>query len=72
MLNSHGFHCDKCGKTADCSSYDPFSMRIRKMKAAGWRIIQVNGVWRHFCSSCPQPRPQKTVTPAGSYWWQRD
>lgn len=46
--------------TADCdscSNYEslgdiPFMKKVETIKEAGWRIIKLQGIWRHYCSVC--------------------
>lgn len=42
--------CDSCGTESDTS--DDFHALIDEVKADGWSVVQRDGAWRHYCTTC--------------------
>lgn len=55
MLDKDGddyvFHCDLCSAYVETLS-DEFSNALLKMKADGWRSMNIKGEWCHVCPNC--------------------
>lgn len=48
--------CDGCGTESDTST--DFHDLVREVKDEGWKVVQRDGKWAHFCETCEPNSPR--------------
>lgn len=54
ILKNRGWEasCDACSEEIEFADAESFNDALTDLKLAGWKPVQVNGVWEHRCPAC--------------------